>query len=639
MNQVIMYSSIEEEFVSSLSTQNSSKQEIKNYRSALKSWRENLGLTPDSTVGEELKAKFAQCCNKYRSSLLAAGIKPSTVASRLSRIRKVCSFYQENFDDLYLPGDFHSRLNNTLRSRGYNASEFVQTYLKGRITTQTFLLWCSGKRIPRRDKYDLIKDIESLLDMPFGTLLFRLGWRIPFTISRKKKRGNRKPGNTAGRYYIWTQQLDEEFQEMKKFHTSVIPPHGMSRSQRAVWTSSEGAENPTAGLNEDRLKLLAGFCFLPKDSPDPRMRGLGMKEEDITLGLLADVDVIEEFVSVFKLARSNGKYNSFHVGFLTFVTAALREGTGYIFQKPEFAGKLGLTITKEEWQEKCLAARRRLLDLKTAIVNMKRSGGSEYEMGRDPATPLAAILSLQRPLTVTLKMVEDMLADVDNLSLHIRVRACLFRDALLAALLQANPLRVKMFTIMKFGVNLVKEDDGSWWFKFKRNAFKNRRSLKSDYHVKLAPETWHLIERYQAEFRPQFNNADTSPYVFLTFMENPRKDAPVSTFHLSNIIRKRTKQYISGSPGFGGHSYRHIVATSIIKNSPSGIGMFLAAKVLHDRVDTVEENYAHLRTSDYIEPYNEFLSNMWKEVNADKDENSKKSDKSESDAAKNGGDK
>lgn len=637
MNKKIIYSLIEDEFVLLLSTQNSSKQEIKNYRSTIKLWRENLGLAPDSPVGEEFKTRFAQCCNKYRSDLLAAAIKSSTVASRLSRIRKIRNFYLENFDDLCLPSAFHSRLNDILRSRKYNASEFVQIFLKGRVTTQTFRMWCSGKRIPRRDKYDLVKDIESYLNIPFGTLLFKLGWQVPFTISRKKKRGNRKPGNTAGRYQIWTQQLDEEFEEMKRFHTSVIPPKGLNRSQRAVWTSSEGAEYPTAGLYKEQLKLLAGFCCLSKNSTDPKMRGLGMKKEEVTLGLLADADVIEEFISVFKLVRSGGKYNNFHVVFLTFVTAALREGTGYIFQKPDFAEKLGLSLTTEEWQQKCFASCRRLLDLKTAIINSKKSGSGEYEMGRDPATPLAAILSLQRPLTVTLKMVEDMLADVDNLSLHIRTRACLFCDALLAALLQANPLRIRMFAIMKFGVNLVKEDDGSWWFKFKRNAFKNRRSLKSDYHVKLAPETWHLIERYQAEFRPQFNDADNSPYVFLTFMENPRKDTPVSTFHLSNIIRKRTKQYIPGSLGFGGHSYRHIVATSIIKNSPSGIGMFLAAKVLHDRVDTVEENYAHLRTNDYIEPYNEFFSDLWKEVNADKDQGSEKNDKSGSDAAKNGG--
>jgi integrase len=60
-----------------------------------------------------------------------------------------------------------------------------------------------------------------------------------------------------------------------------------------------------------------------------------------------------------------------------------------------------------------------------------------------------------------------------------------------------------------------------------------------------------------------------------------------------------------GSPGFGAHAIRHLVATDWLRNNP---GDFLTvAKVLNDRIETVIENYAHLSRDDSFIRYEEFL--------------------------------
>ena len=57
-----------------------------------------------------------------------------------------------------------------------------------------------------------------------------------------------------------------------------------------------------------------------------------------------------------------------------------------------------------------------------------------------------------------------------------------------------------------------------------------------------------------------------------------------------------TAKYLWGCPGVGPHAFRHIVATAILKNSLND--WQTAALVLHDRVETVQKHYAHLRSSD-----------------------------------------
>jgi integrase len=359
---------------------------------------------------------------------------------------------------------------------------------------------------------------------------------------------------------------------------------------------------------------------------------MGYSTDKLTLGLLADKKIIEDFVTVFKKLRSFNKYNNAHIGFLNMCISLLRPKTGYLFQHSEFAVKVGLSGEIEEWQAKCIDTRNRLIKVVEPIQHEKDSKGEDFQMGRDPKEAIADILAVPNPVEYITELLGIMLNDVDTYSTGFR-KTVFFRDILLIALLIGNPLRIRMFSIMKLERNLIRKNDGSWWINFKREDFKNRKSLPSDYEVQVAPELVPLIERYLEEFRPLLFGAENSDYVFLKEFDpetkkhtGKKKETLVykvesitkdiynfSPQFLSQRISIRVKRYLPLSPGFQSHAFRHIVATSIIKTNPE-MGFFLASKVLHDKLETVEDNYAHLKTHEFFQPYNKFLSGFLSRV-------------------------
>jgi integrase len=305
------------------------------------------------------------------------------------------------------------------------------------------------------------------------------------------------------------------------------------------------------------------------------------------------------------------------------VKGILHHAHGYLPQHPEIAQKFDPSLTAEAWRERCANTRARASALHGNIEVLKKEESQHFGKGREPMEPIQKILDLDRPLVSVLQAVKDMLHDLPPALSSPVVRACHFRDTLLVALLAANPLRLRQFCIMEFDKHLVRQEDGSWWLKFKKGEFKNRRAIKGDYRVRVARDVWPLIERYRTEFRPILAGADVCNYVFRPRPGKARsKDSkkikafnskPMSPAAIHNAVADATYCYIPICPGFGPHGFRHIVATDIIKRDPK-IGFFLASRALHDKLETVEEAYEHLKTHEFFEPYNDHFAGRWEEA-------------------------
>jgi integrase len=114
-----------------------------------------------------------------------------------------------------------------------------------------------------------------------------------------------------------------------------------------------------------------------------------------------------------------------------------------------------------------------------------------------------------------------------------------------------------------------------------------------------------MLDRYKEEFHPILAGSSGSRYVFTGVgcrgRGGRKQGAPLNSESLSHIVKQLTGLYVPGEVGFGPHSFRHIVATDIIKKDPR-IGFFLAARALHDKLETVENEYIHLKTSEFFEP-------------------------------------
>jgi integrase len=646
----LIWSDLLKKFIEFLMAEGKGKQE-RNYRTAFNFFLESTGLMEDSLVGAELGEEFEVKIKIYIEFQIGRGLARSTYGPRVSKIRALKKFAEINFTPSLLlqtlPQALGQRLRRLIALLGHTIKSFWRTLPDGLVSYNKLLHWCNGQSLRAKNNLMVIETVEAYLGVPLGTL------RLPKCLhaGRPLKVGQSDAGNKmraaiAKPYYVWTASLAKEFQSLVANKTLAILPEGEKRHNRGQWTKSDGAGFPSAKIFEDFLKSFMGYCALPRNNPDPYLRGWGLKLEELSLALLADKELVEAYLE-FKKLRSGlrvrpveesaaaslnaheisanglwefydkgGKYNSGSLGTLAFISSLLRPSTGYLYQHPEFGVKLGPRMTASSWQEQCVQTRSRVDDLHRTISLMKKEGDQEnYDFGRDPKEPIQWILDLPRPLLVLQEALKAMLSDLlpDNASKLERARQ--YRNVILFALLCANPLRIRMFAIMEFDKHLIRRSNGSWWVRFNRRSFKNRRSINSHYEVRVAEELWPLLDRYLKEFHPVLAGATGSKYVFIRSAAGPHKHpgGPLSSIALSSIIQELTELYIPGGKGFRPHAFRHIIATDIIKKDRR-LGFFLASIALHDKLDTVKREYIHLSTSEFFEPVNAHFSEAWRLV-------------------------
>lgn len=633
----------------------------RNFKTAFKQFLEAIGVKEDSLVGMELTEEFEAKLKIFVEFEVSRKLRKDTYEPRVSKIRALKMFVNLHFASKLvlqnMPKAFGQRLVKLIYALGLTIKGFWRRLPEGLVPYKSLIYWCAEKYLPSAGFMHVIPTIESCLHVPPGTLRLSkyhlLGHDLKIGISDvsiKSQAAISKP------YYVWTESVDADFQGLSSHKTIAMLPEGEERSDGGLWTSGDEMEDkqggdtevPSASLTRASLESFLGFCALPITNPDPYLRGAGIPLEALSIALVADKRLVESFLD-FKKLRSGlrmrrleeneplgdlpthmisadcrsvyydkgGKYNNGSLTFLSLVSSLLRPNTGYLYQHPEFALKLGTRMTATDWHQQCKETRIRVDQLHRDISRMKKQKDvKHFDFGRDPKELIQWILDLPRPLEVLHQMVKDMLDDLLPESAPKMDRARQYRNIVLAALLSSNPLRIRMFSIMKFDKNLYRDVEGTWWLKFNKSAFKNRKSLKSDYEVRVAPELWALLDRYRDEFHPILAGSTRLTYVFIGVAKGQRHELGgkrLSIASLSNIIRAVTELYIPDAIGFRPHAFRHIFATDIIKVDPR-FGVILAGRALHDKQETVEAEYIHLRTSEYFEPVNTHFSEMWRKV-------------------------
>lgn len=626
----VTYAEVINNYISKL-LQNTSQQIIKNILSDTKGWCDTFGLNEDSPVGAEFNKNFKNSLAAYAEAQRKAGKKESTVASRLSRIKKLRAFYLDLVkDSLILPARFDQRLSLLMNAAGLSVSALVKDHLKGKIAQNNLTSWLKGNSIPKKENLSIVVEIEQILNVLPNTLTSCL----PLIIIHEKQQSsskeveptiNSKKNSSSSATYtfrLWNVSLHGEFQELTDFKISPFIPEELlcdedrkktKGEKKSVWTRSKLGEIPAADITKTYLSSFYGFLILPANSDDPMFDGMGMNESALTLALLSDKELVERYVLVFRKSRAGGKFNHGHLSFLSFVSSLLRPGSGFLYLRQDFAEKIGLKISIQQWRQRCEEARDRILKIRAVIEEAKNTSSRDFAMGRDPFQRIRQIVDLQNPLSATMLVIKLMKQEAEKLYSKPAQQAVLYRDILLFSLIQSYPLRIITYSFMCFDEHLVKAANGIWWLKLTRDCFKNRRFLTEDYNVPLSFEVGLLIEEYKTKFRPLLTGADKCKYVFLSDPSNTpsEEDFRLQPNTLSTVIFHRTEQFIPDCEGFRGHSFRHIIVTEILKNDPSG-GINLAAKMLNDSPRTVQKYYAYLQTSHYVAPYNEIFSWYWK---------------------------
>ena len=419
-----------------------------NFKTAFKFFLISIGLTKESPVGAELGDEFEAKIEIYIKFQLSRGLKNPTYEPRVSKIRELKKFAEANFAQSLrfqtLPQTFSQKLRRLITSLGFTILSFWKTLPEGTVSYTTLRDWCGGKRYPSKKSLTVIQMVEEHLRAPVGTLLlskYRSG-------DHHHKAGGSDSGNKTRAamskpYAVWTAALEEEFQGLFIHKTEAILPDGEERFYNGQWTAREGAGISTADIVRKFLRSFMGFCALPQDSPDVYLKGPGIKAEELSLALLADKGLVEAYLNFMRLRSGlrvkpvdeskaatlhthsisangrwefydkGGKYNRGSIQSLIYISGLLRPGTGYLYQHPEFAEKLGPRMTAENWHKQCVATRSRVDRLLREILLMKKNNNREnYDFGRDPKEPIEWILELNRPLLLLQEVLKEMLADL-----------------------------------------------------------------------------------------------------------------------------------------------------------------------------------------------------------------------------------
>lgn len=425
----------------------------------------------------------------------------------------------------------------------------------------------------------------------------------------------------------------------------------------SVWRLSPKSDdpNPSETLFRSRVGIFMGWLMLPTTEEGARKYvvencnwkkkvlsredakklapffvGKGLELAGLTPAHLADPDLISEFIDWRK--NRNGSADE---DYLTDVMALLAPGRGFLTQQVEFAwhypklrssldGKLRITPVDPDapdpsadyearsvlWRSTCRRWRGQAVEL-LQFVERGRS-----KSARDKLLP---ILKHPDPMSVITTIIGSHAADVPAARLEVGYPASKWlaiwvRDQLIMRMLASNPLRNRNFREMRHRKvpsasdrgNLYQTPEGAWRLRYEPHELKNEAGAAKDlYDVGVPSDIWPLIELYLLKARPLLlaEGGDTDR-VFLS-----RFGKPFTGSTMTMAVVSLTARYTADFPellGFGTHAFRHIVATAWLRSHPKDY--LTVAHILHDKLETVLENYGHDTPDDGLKFYNAWLA-------------------------------
>lgn len=596
---------------------------IANRVSSLKRCLEVNGLSLDHPVGIEFGPGWEGMIDTYAATMKEGSNSRNNARSQLRQWKKWILEFQTLIG---LPPEFTPALVALIEKSGKPVKELAP---KVGLSPQTIWSWCRGGHsgrgiVPHLGVLPAIQKLEAELGVPPGTLANRLPhMRCPRAVkgepteyaekivALQNKPFRMKFGPIEGedpakiRFPRW----HAFFTKLCTFKTTLFLPPGIGRNK--PWRALNGA-CPTAERARATLERILGWMLLPRDAQDPQMRGLGLSEEETSPMLICDPETCKGFLS-FAEARA-GCHTQDSIWLIDFLISLLQPKVGFLYQHPEYAAEPGMAkllptfrvLDDDDTRIPISGPKRWTTWCRNCIKELqfiRRNLRPNLRMGRDPHKMLKPILDLKRPMLALFDLAARMEANIPGSTYAKRVIATAYRDLLLLSMLIACPLRIKMFSIMKYRAdgsgNLSKREDG-WYLSYEPHEFKNTaHAAKDPYDVPLPAHLYDLIEEYLFNQRKHLVGADQSDYVFLRSSQGRPVDVagPTKPAILSEAIRAASRQFLPHFPQFAAHAIRHIVATDLVKSDPVG-GLQRAADALVDRIETIRDVYGRYLIKD-----------------------------------------
>ncbi|MCW5665459.1 MAG: hypothetical protein KIT35_16625 [Piscinibacter sp.] len=587
-----------------------------NLFSALNSFQVERGFRDSDVIGSDLRASYQRNLTAHVEALRAAGRSPAYISNRKSLLgtwrRDLLDADRVSAEGLHRDTPFQSALKE-LFSQGRTVKGSSKA---AGVPLSTLKRWLKGATPNSRSRH-LVVRLERHFALPNGTLTGLVAGGeasgVEKTLASPDPYRERLSEASKNPYAVKlpNPQLVSEWRALLAYKTSPagskggrrIGPNGkrerLKKQAGSRWTATdqpvrEKSERNWYAFVGDKYVATADVCWqytsqylgwlmLPKSKG-----GCGLPaNEAMTLANFARDDLLEEYLD-WRVARSAGQPNNGVDTLLKFVRSLCNERTGFLTQSFLLVQGVCTASTEDEWRDTCRNTFEFVVDYAYDIKDVLRRS-------RDVTTAIGPALRLPNPL----EAIADAIARhaADRPVTGGKREAIWARDRLLLKLLSSNPLRDKNVRMLTFSLDgdapgHLRRVDGGWRIVIPKLEFKNFRGAARDrdYDMPVRPEVWADIERYLKLYRPVLAS-ERNPYVFVSSVKS---DKPMQS--LRRQFAKLMRTYLVGCRGVGPHAMRHILATSILKRNPNAWAT--AAKVLHDREETVRKHYAHLTGDD-----------------------------------------
>jgi integrase len=596
-----------------------------NRASTLRRFLKANALNVEDPVGAELRADFPEKSREFAGALAAGGMSPRNVGNTLSVLRRLRGLVIEIDTERAIAGDNFTPFTQAFRA-------LMKDYAVHRLARQTGVPasmlygWMKGKR-PRAGNIPHLKRVEAFFGLEAETLTTLAGFAggkyvVPAVGEPLKVAYREELAVHTRQHYLLKPTPDSplraQWLDFVRYKTDWAPV--LARTDRGVWRFApiplrverpanwyeflDGREVPSAELTWSIVASFLGWLSLAGADG-----GAGLPASAVqTLAWMAVRERVQQYVA-WRVRRVGGRYNGTVFAFFAFAAALLRQESGWLWQQGKFLATLPPEYAGRDWGEMCAGT----YSLAQRLTMRWRS---QRRQTRDPRAPMRGILESERPLDYVVDMVQRMRAD-RPLSGARQAEATWARDLALIELLISNPLRRRNLAGLTWRADntgeLYQHPDGSWWVRIPREHFKNTQGAAgaSDYDMPVQAAVWRDLERYVRVLRPHLLTF-ASDYVFVP-TPGPQHLCDRPWEGISPRVKELTRKYLWRSPGISPHAFRHLVATAIIK--ASGLSDFkTAALVLNDRLSTVEQNYAHLKSGDGANRMGELLGDAFRRL-------------------------
>lgn len=590
----------------------SSLQQYRNHLSALNGFLASVGKTVDANIGVEFGSLFGERLLAYLSQL---DLGKRTISDRGRMLKMMQRIYKEWRKEVAEPTVKVTTLSIAIREAIARNDIPPKTLAKrAEISPTTLSRWMNGANLNARG-FPSLRRLEASLNLKRDELvaLVRTDKLEPSTdVAVPSYR--RKVKEVAPNTLILTEAelgatFIEEWFELFKYKTGGVS--FLKRQAKATWRQIPSNTSPTLSPLATRndkvcptadivISILRSFLGVTLNLPISQGGFNWTSKPDHSLALLAHPALLETYIN-WITDRSNGVMHNGQKVFAQAVASLVRPITGFLWQQPEiYMNRLPEAFrpnSTEEWKIMCEECHGYLRDV------IRKSTGHN----RSPFDPIAHLLDLDNPLEPIFKAIEKIDSDASKCIPGSVGEARHKRNALLIAVLISNPLRCRTISSLTWrpdGTGSVRGNHSSGWrIRLEPTQLKNGASKRSkNYDVKVAQWIQPRLEEYIEEYRATLLGDKKSDFLFVGDEEGEYWEG------LSATVRKIARKYIPGSDGIGTHAIRHLVATDWLRNYP---GDYLTlAELLNDRIETVIENYAHLKKDDSFSRYEEHIAKV-----------------------------